>query len=265
MGNAHVSSTVSSSMAVNAGTSLTISYTKPSTVTYGGVTGQEEALITDSADRTEADGGFTRYTKITWEGDALQQDAATTFHPNSRIKIECKTTTSGTAGTFRNLGIYTVDGVPTATTLSVSETIVDNDCTAGADKVVRITQVSNIITVGDHDFRETTSLVSDERISFTVDGTTSSVNTVVKSVQYHSDVTLTNVGSSKGFIILKEEAADSLSASVGVGSGSITWQADGTRENVECSDRGLCQEDGTCKCFQGYTGDNCANQKSIAT
>merc|ERR1711939_683797 len=213
--NAHVASTVTTALKVNQGDAMLVAYTRPSTVTY---TGSDNGQITLPG-------------TITFGSAVLMQGVTTAFHPNSRVRTECQTVTSGVADTWRNLGVYTVAtgaaNIPTDTVLKVQETIVANDCTA-ASSSIRITQVSN----------------------------------VVKSVEYHADVTGT--GGTKGFIILEEEGADSYSADVASGAGHILKKSDGTRENVECSDRGLCQEDGTCKCFPGYTGDDCSIQKSIS-
>jgi len=40
----------------------------------------------------------------------------------------------------------------------------------------------------------------------------------------------------------------------------------GSTENVECSRRGLCdQESGQCACFPGYTSNNCGTQNALAS
>jgi hypothetical protein len=45
----------------------------------------------------------------------------------------------------------------------------------------------------------------------------------------------------------------------------IYVDGDGTMENVECGDRGICDTDsGLCKCFAGYAGDACQIQKAIS-
>merc|ERR1711939_1046665 len=202
---------------------------------------------------------------ITYSGSTpLLQGATTAFHPNSRVKIECQTVTSGVADTWRNLGVYTVSDttIPTTTVLVVKETIVANDCTA-ASQSIRITSVSNVITVKDHDLSKTTSLAAGDRVRVTVSGTKHEFATTVKSIEYHSGVTET--AAAKGFIILEEEFSDAYGTDlVATAVGTLSHNAHGTRENVECSDRGLCQEDGTCKCFPGYTGDSCSIQKSIS-
>merc|ERR1711939_1269537 len=91
-------------------------------------------------------------------GAVLLQGATTAFHPNSRVKIECQTVTSGVADTWRNLGIYTVSAstIPTTEVLVVDETIVANDCTA-ASSSIRVSSVSNVIAVKDHGLTKTPS------------------------------------------------------------------------------------------------------------
>jgi hypothetical protein len=40
----------------------------------------------------------------------------------------------------------------------------------------------------------------------------------------------------------------------------------GSTEEVECSRRGLCdQESGQCACFPGYTSNNCGTQNALAS
>merc|ERR1711988_1455405 len=183
--------------AINAGTALSVGYTRPSTVAYEG----------------SANGQITLPGTITYGSAVLLQGVTTAFHPNSRIKIECKTVTSGVANSWRNLGIYTVAtgaNIPTDTVLKVQDTIVANDCTA-ASSSIRVTMVSNVVTVGDHDLTKTNTLNTGERISIDVSGATT-FNTVIKSIEYHSTVSAT--GGSQGFIILSEESADSHAADI---------------------------------------------------
>ena len=42
------------------------------------------------------------------------------------------------------------------------------------------------------------------------------------------------------------------------------WHGKGTKENKECSHRGLCNHDeGLCECFTGYTHDDCSRQDAL--
>merc|ERR1712054_218324 len=44
----------------------------------------------------------------------------------------------------------------------------------------------------------------------------------------------------------------------------ITEARQGTQENMECSNRGLCDYDtGLCKCFNGFTDDDCSVQNAL--
>jgi len=45
----------------------------------------------------------------------------------------------------------------------------------------------------------------------------------------------------------------------------FTPRAEGQYDYVsECSNRGLCDENGLCKCFDGYTGNDCSIQSILA-
>jgi len=48
---------------------------------------------------------------------------------------------------------------------------------------------------------------------------------------------------------------------------SSAWvDESGSTEEIECSRRGLCeQESGECKCFSGYTSNNCGTQNALAS
>jgi len=59
---------------------------------------------------------------------------------------------------------------------------------------------------------------------------------------------------------------DSWTVDVGVGgSVAISVSTTGTKEQVECSNRGRCDgETGECKCFAGHTDEDCSIQSSLA-
>jgi len=237
---ARVGSGVVSDLAVS-GNALSVGYTRPSTVT-----------ITDAASQIDIAAKTITVTTNTMTG------VTDTFHPNSKIRVECQYSLQGVL-TYRNLGVYTVSTatIPTATVITVKETIVANSCTAASSNV-RITSVSNVFTVGAHDITKTTTIGAGKRVRFIVTSGShvKEVATTIKSLEYHD---------SKGFIILNDESSDVLSADVTAGAATLYHDGDGTMENVECSDRGMCQEDGVCKCFGGYTGDDCSVQKAIAS
>ena len=47
---------------------------------------------------------------------------------------------------------------------------------------------------------------------------------------------------------------------------TITELVKGTKENAECSNRGLCDySTGLCKCFKGYTDFDCSIQHALGT
>merc|ERR1719269_541986 len=162
--------------------------------------------------------------------------------------------------TVLEAAVHVLATMVSLTVITVKETIVANTCTA-ASSTVRITQVSNVITIGQHNLGLTTTLSAGNRMRLVVVSGSAihEVDTTVSSVEYHNDGT-----NDIGYIILAEEAANVLLADVTAGAATLYHDGDGTRENVECSDRGMCQEDGTCKCFGGYTGDACSIQKAIS-
>lgn len=54
-------------------------------------------------------------------------------------------------------------------------------------------------------------------------------------------------------------------ASSGISNKALYKISKGTTEAIECSRRGLCNEDsGTCECFNGYTSYNCDTQNALA-
>jgi len=46
---------------------------------------------------------------------------------------------------------------------------------------------------------------------------------------------------------------------------TMSTTTEGTTENVPCANRGLCDHaTGTCKCYPGFTGHDCAKQNVLA-
>jgi len=44
---------------------------------------------------------------------------------------------------------------------------------------------------------------------------------------------------------------------------AVTEHRKGSKESATCSGRGLCADDGTCECFEGYTDENCGSQSAL--
>jgi len=288
--NANVDSSVTSTPTWIA--SAVFDYTTPSTRTIT----VSAAGIADRVVSSFTRGSDLKILQTNSAADRLYQSAvsASIYHPGSRIRVECQYTLNS-ASVYRDLGIYTIASgkdpndrstadttnypLPTTadddgdggagshqlTTISLEEVIVANECSStDFDKTIRITQVSNVISVGAVDpwqLQETTGI----RIKLG-----SALNSIVhgdRGIQYHASMAGAWDGSAleqitMGYYILADESANMGTSEATTA--AITIDGDGTMENVECGDRGLCQEDGTCKCFGGYTGDACQFQKSIS-
>jgi len=225
---------------------------------------------------------------ITFTGDPLHTGAAGTYYPGEKVKVECEydDPSGGSVKVWRNLGTYTVSDpssfTPAATMdkniLTVDEYVLACDST-GSGKY-KVTSVSHVVSFGDVDITKIQDLTSvtesdNIRLEFETSAGDVEFDAVVTDARYYTGdaVAATVYAASLGYVIIGEEDP---SGSLGPGStgegrldGStyvttIKIAGDGTMENTECGDRGICQEDGTCKCFQGYTGDSCSTQKSIA-
>lgn len=75
-------------------------------------------------------------------------------------------------------------------------------------------------------------------------------------------VTVSSVASD-GLSVTTTEQMNHHSLNSGVGS-SVFFYGRGSRESAECSNRGLCERStGMCKCFKGYTMNDCSVQKNF--
>jgi hypothetical protein len=102
-------------------------------------------------------------------------------------------------------------------------------------------------------------------------GATSSTS---KCLPYFGRATAVQRGFATGAISSTEGAATatifnhSRAPSAGIGGngvGLVSYGADGTKENVECSNRGVCDyASGLCQCFTGFTNRDCSIQNSLA-
>jgi hypothetical protein len=83
---------------------------------------------------------------------------------------------------------------------------------------------------------------------------------VVKDQANQQILTVTRLWSSTGVV----ESVETLPAGV-TGNVAVYRYGKGTKEKSVCSGRGLCDiGSGTCKCFKGYTMDDCSRQNTLA-
>ena len=98
------------------------------------------------------------------------------------------------------------------------------------------------------------------------------------TLKHSVDTNIIEVDASFGWRGLEGDPEDSNLSGAGAGR-DTTWSdntgvvilfhftphSDGSYDYVsECSNRGLCDTDGLCKCFDGYTGHDCSIQSILA-
>lgn len=220
----------------NSGTGATVSFTKDVSATDTGSTVASNNVITFTAGATP-----------------IAQTAANTFFVGAAIQVSC-------AG--RSLGEYTIASIDSASdpqTITVAETIIQSTCDSVAGTMV-VTQTSLVINTGDFD-----ATVLSDYTGLEINPGTSDLGLTIGSLYDGYIIAAENLNSD-----VFNHDAGSGSVYVGpsdVAAATVVLKLDtvGTRENVLCSDRGICNyEEGVCNCFAGYTGDSCHVQRAIA-
>jgi len=281
-----VSSAVTSDLQLTTGDTLTGLYRAPATNQMAMAKADVVRGTPSSLDFDPDDGDAGPYFHAT-NGDI--------FYPGQKVKIECLE-----GSTNRNLGFYTVSDPSTFGTqeamsnevLKVDEYILP--CTA-TDSKYQVTSVQNVVQLSGvkssalHPFNPTQiQSITGSRVKFAVASEgTYTFGATVTAAKFLAATDGTNplvlassaFATNTGYLIIGDEdptgaLVQGVTAAVletklaGAVDGSqvvtLSTDMDGTMENSPCGDRGMCQDDGTCKCFAGYTGDSCSIQKSIS-
>merc|ERR1711988_860947 len=256
-----------------------IGYLDPSTVTKS-----LSAARTKDYELLQCDGG-ANFAACTQSGTSFTDThgTVTTFYPGSTVEVECNE-----GGVFRSLGYYTINAI-TSTKITFNEKILYSSCEDAVTTSalgMKVTQISNIITL------QGTSGAPDLSLMSTKAATTPlrvGIKVLSNGDKYHFDAKVDSSlmkfqkvfsGSSSytSYLILDRLSTAYKGAAKVTSAGAMTRlqylsptqaqlfiDGDGTMENVECGDRGICDTDsGLCKCSAGYSGDACDIQKSIA-
>jgi len=178
-------------------------------------------------------------------------DTTMVFTAGNKIELFCTT-----GSVKRSLGIYTVSSTFTVTAdtwISVDEAIVNDNgpCLSAGLGTVEIQLISHVVDTN-VDFRQ-----------YSIGNKVPKITTFSEEPETNIDSVTYDVSTGTGQIYL--DGVSSLVTSVTSAALDLSINGVGTKENVECGDRGLCNRDtGVCKCFKGYAGDACGVQNSLA-
>lgn len=170
------------------------------------------------------------------------------------VKIDLYCTTSSVKA---YLGRYTTSTTTTAAAdIIVVEKIIapNGDCAIAGAGTVEVRLVTHYI--------DTNVDFSEENIV----GYAINFNTFIGASQFaNAKVASTSYPAAGVGYIFFEGTTDYTSSQASAADVDLILYGVGSKENVECGDRGLCdRETGDCKCFIGYTGDSCSIQHSLA-
>jgi len=235
-----------SNMLIASSTTDRLDLVDDSTASFGYV-----RASTATVQSSDTNGVITPSSKTVSFGTA--SSTAFTFPIGAKVDLYCITNS-----VQAYLGRYTMAStVSGGNTLTFTEKIIapNGDC-ASTGSTTKVQLVTEFVTTNT-DFTSVGNLV----------GSAVNFDTFVSSSQY-VDATVDSVSydqtSSTGFIFFDGNVALTSDHAAATGVKLQLWGS-GSKENSECSDRGLCDsETGICKCFSGYTGDACHFQNQLA-
>jgi len=198
-----------------------------------------------AADATD---GFAAGAAATGHGVAVQIQNALEALPNdvvSNVQVEYRP--DSTSNNFLNLRFYTVSFLTNTGNIPQLQVAYSFTDTVGANKVM----ASNAEC-------ETT-------------GGSGATAAVMNCIPYFGRASSAQKAFATAAISSTEGSASatmfdhSRAPSTAIGDSSGIYGKDGTKENVECSNRGLCDySTGMCQCFAGFTNRDCSVQNSLA-
>merc|ERR1711871_669032 len=216
----------------NANTDIKSTVSKELTFTSGATLGYPTVMASQAVSAAGIESN-TAANKLTKAGAFT----ANMFLPGMTVEVTCD---------GRSLGDYTVSAASGTDDVTFTTNVAASDCSAATHtKTVTVTSKTHVFSSTQDLSVFSTSLIGS---AFKI-GTTAYTGTI------------THVYATYFFAELFG-AAPTAQAAAAV---ELVLTGDGTKEDVECGDRGMCDRTTCiCNCFSGYAGHSCSEQNAIA-